>query len=503
MKTTRMFRASVATALLATPFIAYTANHREAPITSIDRAADITDWYTFVSYDDPSKVTMILAVDPLLEPSNGPNYFPFDPDILYELKVDNDQDAVEDVTFQVRFQTEIRNPGVFTSVVGGIAGIPPITSLDGPGSEGLGVRQTYSITAIRDGRHWDLARGRTLFAVPSNAGPRTMPNYDALFAQGIYQLPYGVKVFAGTTDDAFYIDLGAAFDSLSFRSAAGGGVLSPAQDADDTQNFAADDVSGFNVNTIAIEVPTALLTKTWRWHPGTDRQAVLGTYGTTSRPQITVRRRPGQDAINIGPYRQVQRMGNPLINELIIGTGSKDRFSMDDPKNDSQFASFFLRPLLADVFASLGIPVPGADRTDLLPLVTYTGPTIPPGTPAGPIADLLRINTGIPPTPLANQRRLGLLTLLDGNTTNDDAAGFPNGRRPGDDVTDIAARAVGGILANPATFGTPIGDGVNTNDMPTRGTFPYVNPSHDGRNSRHVDPTEAGCAAPGPCPKQE
>jgi hypothetical protein len=196
-------------------------------------------------------------------------------------------------------------------------------------------------------------------------------------------------------------------------------------------------------------------------------------------------------------------MGNPLINELIIGTGSKDRFSMDDPKNDAQFASFFLRPLLADVFGSLGIPVPGGDRTDLLPLVTYTGPTIPAGTPAGPIADLLRINTGIPPTPLASQRRLGLLTLLDGNTANDDAAGFPNGRRPGDDVTDIAARAVAGILANPSTFATPIGDGVNTNDKPKIGTFPYVFPSHDGRNSRHVDPTEAGCAAPGTCPKQE
>jgi hypothetical protein len=503
MTTTRLFRASLAAAVLATPFIVSTANHREAPITAIDRAADITDWYAFVSYDDPTKVTMILAVDPLLEPSNGPNYFPFDPDILYELKVDNDQDAVEDVTFQVRFQTEIRNPGVFTSVVGGIAGIPPITALDGPGSEGLGVRQTYTVTAIRDGRRWDLTSGRTLYAVPSNAGPRTMPNYTTLFASGIYDLPHGVRVFAGTTDDAFYIDLGAAFDSLNFRAAAGGGVLSPTQDADDTQNFAADDVSGFNVNTIAIEVPTALLTKTWRWHPRTDRFAVLGTYGTTSRQQITVRRRPGQDALNAGPYRQVQRMGNPLINELIIGTGSKDRFSMDDPKNDAQFASFFLRPLLADVFGSLGIPVPGGDRTDLLPLVTYTGPTIPAGTPAGPIADLLRINTGIPPTPLASQRRLGLLTLLDGNTANDDAAGFPNGRRPGDDVTDIAARAVAGILANPSTFATPIGDGVNTNDKPKIGTFPYVFPSHDGRNSRHVDPTEAGCAAPGTCPKQE
>ena len=200
----------------------FAANHREAPITALDRTADITDWYTFVSFDNPSKVTLILSVDPLLEPSNGPNYFPFDPGILYAFKVDNDQDAVPDVIFEVRFRTEIRNPGVFTSVVGGIAGIPPVTSLSGPGSEGLGVRQTYTVTMVRkDGTRSDLTRGRRLFAVPSNAGPRTMPNYSqpgGLYEQGIYSLAKGVRAFAGTVDDAFYIDLGAAFDSLNFRA---------------------------------------------------------------------------------------------------------------------------------------------------------------------------------------------------------------------------------------------------------------------------------------------
>jgi hypothetical protein len=480
----------------------FTANHREAPITALDRAADITDWYTFVSFDDPAKVTMILAVDPLLEPSNGPNYFPFDPGILYAFRVDNDQDGVEDVTIEVRFSTEIRNPGVFTAAVGGVPGIPPINALDGPGSEGLGVRQTYTVSVRRGRSLASLDAGRTLYAVPSNAGPRTMPGYSApggLFEQGIYDLEGGVRVFAGTTDDAFYIDLGAAFDSLNFRAAAGGGVLSAQQDADDASNTAPDDVSGFNVNTIAIEVPIALLTKDGRLHGAADPLAVLGTYGTTSRQRTTVRRFPVSPFIgNVGPWRQVQRMGNPLINELIIGTGSKDRFSMDAPKNDAQFASFFLNPLLAQVFASIGIPVPSGQRTDLLPLVTYTGPTVPPGTPAGPIADLLRINTGIGATPVALQRRLGLLTLLDSDPANDDPAGFPNGRRPIDDVTDISARAVAGILANPAAFATRIGDGVNANDMPRRGTFPYVNPSHDGRNSRHVDPDEPGCL--GTCP---
>jgi hypothetical protein len=389
---------------------------------------------------------------------------------------------------------------VFTGFVGGLLGIPQITALDGPGSEGLGLRQTYSVTAIRDGRTFDLSGGRKLYAVPSNVGPRTMPNYTALYNQGIYDLGNGIRTFAGTTDDPFYIDLGAAFDSLNFRPEAGGGVLSQANDENNTVNVAPDEVSGYNVNTIAVEIPIRFLTRDLQLHTNAEPFAVLGTYGTTSRQQITVRRRPreGNGNLTQGPWRQVQRMGNPLINELIIGTGSKDRWSMDDPTNDGQFVSFFAQPLLADIFKSIGIPVPTGPRLDLALLVQYTGPTIPPGTPKGPVADLLRVNTGIPPTPAAQQQRLGLLTLLDANNANNDAAGFPNGRRPDDDVTDIAARAVAGILVNPTTFGTRIGDGVNVNDQPKRVTFPFVAPAQDGRNSRHVDPNETGCA--GVCP---
>jgi len=495
-----LLKTALATAVIAAPLAVYTANHREAPITALDRAADITDWYSFVSYDDPSKMTMVLSVDPLLEPSNGPNYFPFDPEILYEMKVDNNHDAVADLTLQFRFQTEQRLPNVFTSMVGGIVGIPPITALDGPGSQGLGTRQSYTVVAIKGNQRVELSAGRRLYAVPSNVGPRTMPNYQALYDQGIYDLGYGIKTFAGTTDDPFYIDLGAAFDSLNFRAEAGGGVLSASVDANNTVNVAPDDVSGFNVNTIAIEIPIALLTSDLRRHTNAEPAAVLGTYATTSRQQITVRRMPREGAGNqtSGPWRQVQRMGNPLINELIIGTGSKDRFSMENPTNDGQFAPFFARPLLADIFQSIGVPIPAGDRVDLAPLVLYSGPTIPAGTPRGPVADLLRLNTGVPPTPAAQQQRLGLLTLLDSNPNNNDAAGFPNGRRPDDDVTDIAARAVAGILVDPAVYGTRIGDGVNVNDMPKRATFPYVPPAHDGRNSRHVDPNEPGCA--GVCP---
>src|SRR5438270_1992172 len=162
------------------PAAMFAASHREAPITALDHKADITDWFTFVSPEHPDRVVMILNVDPLLEPSNGPNYFPFDPGVLYEMKVDNDHDGVEDVVFRFRFHTEIRLPGVFTGFVGGIAGIPPITSLDGPGSAGLNLRQTYTVTMVKNGRDYDLTDGQTLFAVPTNVGPRTMPSYSEL-----------------------------------------------------------------------------------------------------------------------------------------------------------------------------------------------------------------------------------------------------------------------------------------------------------------------------------
>ena len=473
----------------------FASSHREAPISALDHSADVTDWYAFVSYEHPDRVTMILKVDGFLEPSNGPNYFPFDPNVRYEMKVDNNRDGVEDITFQFRFKTEIRQPGVFTGYVGGIGGIPPITSLAGPGSEGLSLRQTYSVTMVKNGVSTDLTDGQTLYAVPTNVGPLTMPEYQQLFKQGIYDLGKGVRVFAGTVDDPFYIDLGAAFDSLNFRMGVGG-VMSAAEDADDTHNYASDSVAGFNVNSIVLEVPITMLTVDGQLHPAGDKNAVIGTYGATSRQRITIRRKNGK-LDSEGQWRQVNREGNSLINELIIGTGFKDRFSVDDPENDKQFANFFLDPLLAHLYASiLGIPIPPEPRTDLLPLVQYTGPICPGCGPndGGPIADLLRLNTGIPPTPVGKQKRLGFLA--------GDLAGFPQGRRPIDDVVDIASRAVVGILADPVKFGARVGDGVNINEDGNGATFPYVLPAHSGRNSHHTGPGQKGCTGQpsGVCP---
>ena len=185
-------------------------------------------------------------------------------------------------------------------------------------------------------------------------------------------------------------------------------------------------------------------------------------------------------------------MGNPLINELLIGTGSKDRFSMDQPKNDSQFAHYLLDPALARVVNALtagAVGIPSPPRADLLPLVTYAPPIAATGTTAGPVADLLRLNTGVSPTPPDSASRLGLL--------GGDAAGFPNGRRLFDDVTDVALRVVvGGVLAGPpfssSSLNTKLGDGVNVNDAPYMTSFPYVALCPDGRNRRHLDPGEPG-----------
>jgi hypothetical protein len=466
----------------------FAASHREAPITALDQKADITDWFAFVSPEHPDRVIMILDVDPFLEPSNGPNYFPFDPGILYEMKVDNNRDGYAEVTFQFRFQTAINLPGVFTGFVGNLAGIPPITALSGPGSEGLSLSQTYTVTMVAaNGQTTDLGAGQTLYAVPTNVGPRTMPNYTALMQQGIYNLGSSARVFAGTVADPFFIDLGASLDSLNFRQAAGGGVLSAAVDADDHNNYAPNTLSGYNVNAIALEVPITWLTSDGQAHSALDKQAVIGTWGTTSRQQMNIV--PGVGVVGTS-WAQVQRLGNPLTNELIIGTGSKDRFSTDQPSNDAQFASFVLNPLLATLFSTIGVPVAPAPRYDLLPLVQYMAPICPgcgPGD-AGPIADLLRLNTGIAPTPAANVKRLAVLA--------GDLGGFPNGRRLNDDVLDIAARVVAGILVDSKKYGTPLGDGVNTPASQPSATFPFVAPAYSGRNSSHNEgPGLPGCPA--------
>jgi hypothetical protein len=490
--------------LMAAPVTTLEAGHRDAPIVSLDQKANITDFFAFVSYDDPTKVTFIMNVDPFLEPGNGPNYFPFDPGIQYSINIDNSNAALADISFQFQFTTTIRAPGVFVGFIGAGAGInapanspapvapgtpiipPAITALTGAGAAGLSLSQVYTVTMVKGGVSTPLVNqaGGSLYAVPTNVGPRTMPDYPALAAQGIFSLGNGIRVFAGTADDPFFSDLGAQFDSLNFRTAAGAGVLSAAADANDHTNIASDYLSGYNVNTIAIEVPITMLTKTGTLLAATSPNATIGAWATTARQRTLVLRAP-LPSVSSGSFSQIHRMGNPLIDDLIIGTGFKDSWSMSQPVNDSQFASFFLDPLFARVLNAIyGIAIPTPPRTDLLPLFTYAPPIAAPGTPAGPIADMLRLNTGVAPTPEGSRRRLGLLA--------GDAAGYPNGRRVSDDVTDITLRALAGILAGPQ-FNYPLGDGVNTNDVPFQETFPYVAWAQSGRQRRHIDPGEPGC----------
>jgi hypothetical protein len=483
-------------AILAIPATKLEAGHRDAPVVALDQKANVTDFFAFVSYDDPTKVTFIMNVDPFLEPGNGPNYFPFDPGVQYSINIDNNNDALADISFQFLFTTQYQTPSSSFGFLGAGAGInapanspapvapgtpivpPAITALSGPGSAGINFRQVYAVTMVKGQVSTPLVNqaGGSLYAVPSNVGPRTMPNYPALAAQGIYTLSDGIRVFAGTVDDPFFSDLGGEFDTFNFRTAAGGGVLSAAADADDHTNTAADYLSGYNVNMIAIEVPITMLTKTGTLLPATSTSATIGAWATTGR-----QRAPVQGLA----YAQVHRMGNPLIDDLMIPLGSKDAWSMSPPMLDFLYASSYKDPQLARILNAIyGVAIPTPPRTDLLPLMTYAPPIAAPGTPAGPTADLLRLNTGVPPTPEASRRRLGLL--------GGDAAGFPNGRRVSDDVSDIMLRVLGGVLVGP-TYSYRLGDGVNTNDVPFQETFPYVAWAQSGRERRHIDPGEPGC----------
>lgn len=531
------------------------SSHREAPITALDPTADITDLWAFRSYDasgndtaTPS-VTMIMGVNPFEEPANGPNWFPFDPQIVYTIHVDNDNDGLDEVAFQVRFSTQYQLPTVYTGMAGFTSdsnstapGVPSqITDFANPG---LNLRQTYTVTMVKNGVSTPIRNtdGSPFFAVPANAGPRTI-KYADLYAAGTYgHTNKGISVFSGPVDDPFFIDLGGAFDTANFRLLEGGpphgtgvpGVLSSSEDAAN-ENFAPDTVSGYAVDVIALQVPIAMLTRTGKVELANSPSATIGVWATTSRPQITIRRpdlQTGGEQISLGGYAQVQRLGNPLINELIIGTGSKDYWSMSQPVNDSQFASFDLNPLFVTVVDSLySVLAPGAlysppaPRTDLLPLVEYRPPIAAMGTAMGPISDMLRLNTGVLPTAPGVASRLGLLA--------GDAAGFPNGRRLADDVVDITLRvAVGGVLAgnkcgvNHTTScgvfpNNALGDGVNVNDVDTdlasdgvtnlvepnthfHTSFPYVDYCPSGRDRRHIDPGEPGCTAgSGPaCPVQ-
>jgi Domain of unknown function (DUF4331) len=455
-------------ALVATrtgPEAAQAASHREAPLISLDAPADITDFFMFRSYEPGNSDKVVLLMDVMSEePSSGPNYFNFDPGVTYTFNVDNDRDGIaKDVRFEFKFRNEIRgtvqDADLFLSYLGGAGPFSPITALDGPGSEGIGLRQRYDVTMVRDGRRTQIARG--LIAVPSNVGPRTMPNYASLAQQGVYNVgSSGMRVFAGQRQDPFYIDLGGVFDTFNFRRPVP--VLSQAEDANDNVNpFGVDMLSGFNVHTIALEVPRMMIS---------EGSSVIGGYANTSRPSAKVR---GRYPRGHNGLTQVQRLANPLINETIIGTEDKDRWNALKPDQEQRFADYYLNPRLALALELVfGVPAAKTNRQDLVNLLLKYQPS------DGRLSELLRLNLTVPPTPLAAQKRMTVLA------DTPDPAGWPNGRRPKDDVTDIAVRVVGG----PNYIGARAGDGVNADDVANSASFPFIGTPHNGRDRQHQNP---------------
>ena len=449
------------------PEAAPASSHREAPVISEDPTADNTDVYAFVSPDRRDSVTVVANYVPLEEPAGGPNFAKFGDDVLYALHVDNDGDAKDDVTYEFRFRTQVRNPDTFLYNTG------PITSLTDPD---WNIRQTYSVTRVQGQNRQVLGEG--LSTPPVNIGPRSTPNYDALAAAAVSELPGGIKVFAGQRDDPFFVDLGSVFDLAGLRP------FNPFHVIPLGATAGVDGVRGYNTHTIAIQVPTAQLAAFGR--------PTIGVYASASRQKVTIIREDGMRDAS-GAWQQVSRLANPLVNEVVIPLGRKDRWNASEPEDDAQFAAEYTEPEVT-ALENLLYPVlddaPTTGRGDLVavlltgvPGVNFTGSTQ---------ADLIRLNTSIAPTaPVGAGNRLGAV--------GGDLAGFPNGRRLEDDTPDIELRAFAcgyGAVVGPIveSFGfcggnanrTPnnmLGDGVDANDKPFLAQFPYLATPHQGYES--------------------
>jgi hypothetical protein len=462
------------------------SSHREAPAISQDPVADNADVYAFVSPDDPTTVTILSNFVPLQGPAGGPNFFEFGDDVLYSIFIDNNGDALPDITYQFRFRTTLQNEDTFLYNTG------PIHSLTDPN---WNKRQLYDVSVIRghgsSGRkqhHEQDGRGKViasnLACPPCNIGPRSTPNYNALAAAAVHHLPSGETVFAGQRNDGFYVDLGSVFDLAALRPfqnlhliplPAGPGV---------------DPLKDLNIHTIAIKVPISMLTRDGS-RPGDPMSAVsvLGVWSAASRRKVQVRDEYGNRTIGAGPWVQVSRLGNPLFNEVVVHIGDKDRWNAVDPIDDAgEFESYVNQPELAKL---LPVLYPGVfphlaaytkNRADLHAiLLTGIPGGIVPGFQnfTGPRpADMLRLNVAIPPT-VNNPNPIGLIA--------GDAAGFPNGRRVFDNVVAIELRAVAGATIplvdpsyTPDAAAALLTDGTAPGPNRYQSTFPYLGTPHDG-----------------------
>jgi hypothetical protein len=463
------------------PAGANASSHREAPLVAADPAIDNTDVYAYDSPDRPGYVTLIANWIPFEEPNGGPTFYPFATDARYNLFIDNNGDAKPDVALRFTFHN-IDNRGNNTFLYNN----GPVTSIDDPN---LLFRQTYTLEASFNGGPF-VTRLKDAPVAPSRVGPASMPDYQTLRDQAVTTLPGGWKSFAGQADDPFFADL-RIFDLLY-----GGNLSEVGQDT----------LAGYNVNTIALQLPF----KDVALNGDATRNPVIGVWSTTERQRI--RLAGGGSA---GDWVQVSRLGNPLVNEVIVPTGLKDAFNALSPDRDASIPTLVQRvtdPEVPKLINSIyGLPAPATPRNDLSEIF-LTGITTKAG---GPIkadlnsqlnnadvnpnrfrpSEMLRLNLGVPVT--AQPNRLGVL--------GGDLQGFPNGRRLTDDVVDIELQALeGAAQTGQLVQALAAGDRVDHNDNAFGTAFPYVAlPNSEGVNVHNgvtgggPAPAESASATPG------
>jgi hypothetical protein len=440
------------------------SSHREAPDILADPTADNTDVYAFTAPDAPDKVTIVSNWIPMEEPAGGPYFGKLDPKARYYVKIDNTGDGYEDVAYRWEFRQFFRNPESFLDAA------PTVDSVDDPD---INFVQRYSLYKETYKDRKLIATRRIAHDVPvapANTGPKTVPNYDKVAAGAVVPLLGGGKGFVGPIDDPFFLDLNTVFDGLNLdqpgRPNIGLG----------NQGGGKDDVSGYNTHGFVLQVP--------EWEVTRDRKSVkdaksgnaaIGVWSTTELRQVRVLRKhePGgyhKDS----DWVQVSRLGNPLINEVVIPIGQKDKFNRTGPADDAKnFGKYALNPEVARLLNALfKLDVKATDRTDIVQALLTGVPGLTQIGKHPAAADTLKLNLGVPPS--AKPNRFGVLV--------GDLAGFPNGRRLADDVVDIELRVIAGALL-PADKGgkqIPLGDGVDQNDKPFRSAFPYVAAPTDG-----------------------
>lgn len=500
----RLTRSALGAALLCLAAGAQASSHREAPFITTVPKVDATDFYMFRSYEAgrDGYVTLIANYQPLQDAYGGPNYFSMDANALYEIHIDNNGDAKEDISFQFRFKNKLSNNGAGTSLtVGGKqVDIPLIQSgtVSRLMDANLQVNESYTVTIVRGDRRSGTAQlisnaagGATTFDKPvDNIGHKTIADYAAYAAKHIYTVnipgcSMPGKVFVGQRQDPFAVNLGVIFDLVNAPVSV---ITDPA-----LINAVPNTLGDKNVTTLALEVHKDCLKSA-----GDD---VIGGWTTASLRQgrlLDPRPGSGHQASEKpgGAWVQVSRLGMPLVNEVVIGLKDKDKFNSSKPKDDAQFADYVTNPTLPALL-EIALALPNTaptnfPRNDLVTtfLTGIKGLNQPKAVMA---SEMLRLNTAIAPVPFAQQNRLGIVgNILAGGSDN---AGYPNGRRPKDDVVDISLVAMmGGLcMANGDTdklgFGAackpsavPLGatsfklhDGVDQAVVPLLGTFPYLN----------------------------